>query len=195
MNYQNYPAAQLCQKTPVLGTKYSVFGSMSFNSPFSKRLLPSKTLRLVIATFSFLFLGLTGCQTVVNPYDSRIVPPVPEEMAIGREQSKVSLPAYRIEPPDIISIEMLKIIPLPPYRAEVFDVLQIRANAPPDQPIENYYMIEAEGTINLGPQYGSVRVAGMTIDEIRATLDKWLRQYLTDPSPSVQLARVSGAQP
>ena len=106
---------------------------------------------------------------------------------MGREQSKVSLPAYRIEPPDMVSIEMLKLIPLPPYRAEVFDVLQIRANAPPDQPIDNYFMVEAEGTINLGPQYGSVRVAGMTIDEITTALDKWLRQYLNDPSPTVQL--------
>ena len=140
-------------------------------------------------------LGLAGCQAVVNPYDPRIEPPVPEAIAPGREMSKVSLPAYRIEPPDVISIEMLKLIPLPPYRAEVFDVLQIRANAPQDAPIDNYYLIEAEGTINLGPQYGSVRVPGMTIEEIRATLDKWLRQYLTDPSPSVQLARVSGAQP
>ena len=46
---------------------------------------------------------------------------------------------------------MLKLVPLPPYRAEVFDVLQIRvANTLPDQPIDNYFMIEAEGTINLG---------------------------------------------
>ena len=107
--------------------------------------------------------------------------------------NKVSLPAYRIEPPDVIQIEMLKLIPLPPYRAEVFDVLQIRANALPDQPIDNYYMVEAEGTINLGPPYGSVRVAGMTIEEVRTTLNKWLRQWLRDPTVSVQLARVSGA--
>ncbi len=107
----------------------------------------------------------------------------------------VSLPAYRIEPPDIIQIEMLKIIPRPPYRAEVFDVLQIRANTPPEQPIDNYYMVEAEGTINLGPVYGSVRVAGMTIDEIRGTLNKWLSQWLREPAASVQLSRVSGAQP
>ena len=107
----------------------------------------------------------------------------------------VSLPAYRIEPPDIIQIEMLKLIPRPPYRAEVFDVLQIRANTPPEQPIDNYYMVEAEGTINLGPVYGSVRVAGMTIDEIRGTLNKWLSQWLREPAASVQLSRVSGAQP
>ncbi len=56
-------------------------------------------------------------------------------------------------------------------------------------------MVEAEGTINLGPIYGSVRVAGMTIDEIRATLNKWLLQWLRDPAASVQLVRVSGAQP
>ena len=140
-------------------------------------------------------LGLAGCQSIINPYDARLEPPVPESIAPGRELSKVSLPAYRIEPPDIINIEMLKLVPLPPYRAEVFDVLYIRANAPPDQPIDQNYLIEAEGTINLGPSYGSVRVAGMTIDEIRVTLDNWLHQYLTDPHPSVQLTRVSGAQP
>jgi polysaccharide export outer membrane protein len=173
MNYQTYPFEQPCQKHSE--SRHWVKGSL--------------------AAFCFAWLGLAGCQAVVNPYDPRIVPPVPEDMLMGREMSKVSLPAYRIEPPDFVSIEMLKLIPLPPYRAEVFDVLQIRANAPPDQPIDNYFMIEAEGTINLGPQYGSVRVAGMTIDEIKNTLDKWLRQYLNDPSPSVQLARVSGAQP
>ena len=107
---------------------------------------------------------------------------MPEALQPPREMNKVSLPAYRIEPPDVIQIEMLKLIPLPPYRAEVFDVLQIRANALPDQPIDNYYMVEAEGTINLGPIYGSVRVAGMTIEEIRTTLNKWLRQWLRDPA-------------
>ncbi len=213
MNYQSYALDQSSQASlamqplgrlgmaSVPSTPYSVLSTESISpspslpfSPSSRSGRPSLTLRVVIA-YCFATLALTGCQAVVNPYDARIVPPVPEEMAIGREQSKVSLPAYRIEPPDVVSIEMLKLIPLPPYRAEVFDVLQIRANAPPDQPIDNYFMIEAEGTINLGPQYGSVRVAGMTIDEIKTALDKWLRQYLNDPSPSVQLARVSGAQP
>ena len=140
----------------------------------------------------------TGCQTVINPYDARIEPPVPEAIAPGREMSKVSLPAYRIEPPDVISIEMLKLVPKSPYRAEVFDVLQIRANAPSDSPLDtlNYYMVEAEGTVNLGPPWGSVRVAGMTIEQIRAELDKWLMaQGLKDPSTTVQLARVAGAQP
>jgi len=116
--------------------------------------------------------------------------------ALPHELAMQPLPDYRIEPPDVIQIEMLKLIPLPPYRAEVFDVLQIRANALPDQPIDNYYMVDAEGKINLGPIYGSVRVAGMTIDEIRTALNQWLRPTLRDPSASVQLARsAGGAQP
>jgi len=105
------------------------------------------------------------------------------------------LPAYRIEPPDVIQIEMLKLVPLQPYRAGIFDVLQIRANALPDRPIDNYFMVQADGTIDLGPPYGSVKVAGMTKDEMRAALNKWLRQWLREPDVYVQLARVSGAQP
>ena len=97
---------------------------------------------------------MAGCRTI-NPYDPRLEPPMPEALQPPREMNKVSLPAYRIEPPDVVQIEMLKLIPLPPYRAEIFDVLQIRANALPDQPIDNYFMVEAEGTVNLGPTYGS----------------------------------------
>ena len=69
------------------------------------------------------------------------------------------------------------------------------ANALPDQPIDDNFMVEPEGTVNLGPTYGSVRVAGMTIDEIHTTLNKSLHQWVKDPSVKVQLVRLSGAQP
>ncbi len=115
--------------------------------------------------------------------------------AAPHELAMQPLPAYRIDPPDVIQIEMLKMVPLPPYRAAIFDVLQIRANALPDQPIDNSFMVNAEGKINLGPVYGSVRVAGLTTDEITTTLNKWLRRWLRDPSVSVQVAKVAGAQP
>ena len=140
-------------------------------------------------------LLVSGCRSI-SPADPKIEPPVCAEQAPPRELSKVSLPTYRIEPPDILQIEMLKLVPLPPYRAEVFDVLQVRvANALVDQPIDNYFMIEAEGVINLGPAYGSVRVVGMTIDEVKQAIDKKLRDILRTPEVSVQLSRVSGAQP
>jgi polysaccharide biosynthesis/export protein len=142
-----------------------------------------------------LILALAGCK-VVNPYSPLIEPPVPPAQEPPRELSKVSLPTYRIEPPDVLQLEMLKLVPLPPYRAEVFDVLQVRVlNTLVDLPIDGYFMIEAEGIINLGPAYGSVRVAGMTIEEIKQTVDRKLREVLKNPEVSVQLARVSSAQP
>jgi polysaccharide export outer membrane protein len=151
--------------------------------------------RSIFAAVGLAALLLSGCKTI-NPYDPRLEPPLPEAFQPPREMNKVSLPAYRIEPPDVVSIEMLKLVPLPPYRAEVFDVLQIRCYTPPDYPtIDNYFIVEAEGTINLGPTYRNVRVEGMTIDEIRAAVNKWLKQWLRDPDVSVQLTRVSGAQP
>ena len=105
------------------------------------------------------------------------------------------LPDYRLEPPDVIQIEMLKMVPLPPYRAAIFDVLKIHAETPPDHPIDNYYMVQADGTVNLGPVYESVHVAGMTIDELRKALNKSLRNWIREPAAHVELARVCGAQP
>ena len=150
--------------------------------------------RSALAAIGLAALLLAGCRTI-NPYDPRLEPPQPEAFQPPREMSKVSLPAYRIEPPDVISIEMLKLIPKPPYHAEIFDVLQIRVYTADLPPIDGYYMVEAEGTVNLGPPYGSPRVVGMTIDDIRATLNKWLIPWFRDPEASVQLARIAGAQP
>jgi polysaccharide export outer membrane protein len=64
-----------------------------------------------------------------------------------------------------------------------------------DQPIDGYYLVEGEGAINLGPAYGTVRVAGMTIPEAGRAITAHLEQILKRPEVSVQLARASGMQP
>ena len=147
---------------------------------------------LVLAGMAVLCLG---CK-VVDVHNTALEPPLPDVMRAPAELKKISLPEYRIEPPDVLQIEMLKLVPLPPYRAESFDVLQIHVlGALPDQPIDNYYIVEAEGTINLGPAYGTVRVAGMTLDEIKHAVEKKLQEVLKAPEVSVQLARVAGPNP
>jgi polysaccharide biosynthesis/export protein len=159
--------------------------------------LSARSVRLAVLACAVAML-LAGCHRLqtVSPNTSIMDPPVPPAQEPPRELNKVSLPAYRIEPPDILQIEMLKLVPLPPYRAEVFDVLQVRvANTLVDQPIDGYFMVEAEGVINLGPAYGNVRVAGMTIDQITDAVSRHLQRVLVNPVVSVQLARVAGAQP
>jgi len=141
-------------------------------------------------------LGLFGCHAIDFRGQQLIEEPVPAEISPARELEMVSLPAYRIEPPDLVEIEMLKQVPLPPYRIEVYDVLQIQVrNALPDQPIYDYYLVEAEGTVNLGPPYGTVRVLGMTVEEAKNVITRHLLQELAYPEVSVQLARSAGTQP
>jgi protein involved in polysaccharide export with SLBB domain len=106
------------------------------------------------------------------------------------------LPEYRIEPPDVLQIELLKLVPPPPYRIESYDVLTISAlNTFLDQPIQGYFLVEAEGTVNLGPAYGSFRVAGMSVEEAQLAIKAKLMNILREPEVSVQLARASGMQP
>ena len=108
----------------------------------------------------------------------------------------VSLPAYKVEPPDILMIEMLKMVPLPPYRIDIYDVLQIRAiGTLLDQPIDGFFLVEGEGIVTLGPAYGRVHVAGMTVEEASAAITARLRQILAKPEVSVQLARTAGTAP
>jgi len=142
-----------------------------------------------------MLIGLAGCHAV--DFRQQVIQDEPAAaLAPARELEMVSLPAYQIEPPDLLEINMPKQVPLPPYRVEVYDVLQVQVTGTlMDQPIFDYYLVESEGTINLGPAYGTVRVVGMTVDQIGQVLKQHLEQILARPEVSVQLAKSSGTQP
>jgi polysaccharide export outer membrane protein len=107
---------------------------------------------------------------------------------VPRELAKVSLPPYVLEAPDILLIDALRLVPKPPYRIQPLDVLAIRASdTVPDQPINGPFTVEPEGTVNLGFNYGSVRVANMTLAEAREALEKYLQRRLK-PGVQVQVA-------
>jgi polysaccharide export outer membrane protein len=142
-----------------------------------------------------LAVGLSGCHSV-NYYDASLERPAPPAMEPPRERSMVSLPSYRVEPPDILQIEMLKLVPLPPYRIDIFDVLQVRVlGTILDQPIDGFFLVEGEGIVSLGPAYGRVRVVGMTIDDATTAISRKLQDVLAKPEVSVQLAKTAGTQP
>ena len=152
-----------------------------------------RSLLPVLAACAMLAVG--GCHAV-DFYDASLQQPTPPVMEPPRERSMVSLPSYRIEPPDILQIEMLKLVPLPPYRIDIYDVLQIRVlGTLPDQPIYDFFLVEGEGIVSLGPAYGTVRVAGMTTEEAAEAITRKLQEILTRPDVSVQLARSAGTQP
>jgi polysaccharide export outer membrane protein len=114
---------------------------------------------------------------------------------VPRELEKITLPDYVIEPPDVLLIDALKVIPKPPYRIEPLDVLQIAVEGtPPEQPINGLFAVDTGGMVQLGAAYGAVRLAGMTIEEATSAIDRHLRIVLTAPRVSVSLAQTAGQQ-
>jgi protein involved in polysaccharide export with SLBB domain len=113
-----------------------------------------------------------------------------------REGNMASLPAYRVEAPDILRIEMPKMVPAPPYALDTYDVLRIGVvGTLPNQAFEGYFVVEAEGIVTLGPAFGRVRVAGMTVEAARAAITAKLKQVLKEPKVSVQLATTARNSP
>lgn len=126
-------------------------------------------------------LWLIGCAE--SRFRDQYFPDLP------RELQKVSLPPYVIEPPDILLIDAVRIVPLTPYCIEPLDVLAIQVlGTLPDEPIAGLYRVEPDGTVLLGASYGSVRVAGQTLEEARQTVENYLRKILKDPRVTISLA-------
>ncbi len=106
------------------------------------------------------------------------------------ELNKVSHPPYTIAPPDILSIEALKLVPKPPYRVEPLEILTVEVSGTiPKQPIKGSFTVAPDGTINLGFGYGSVLVAAMTLEQIQNAIRTHLNDQLKSPQVSVSLAQ------
>ncbi|MEQ8848399.1 polysaccharide biosynthesis/export family protein [Botrimarina sp.] len=138
--------------------------------------------------------GCTAFYAPRSPIPAAPAPP-PADSPVPRELEMMSLPPYRIEPPDILLINAIKVVPKPPHIIEPFDGLLIRAaGALPDQPIADAFFVDPEGMIDLGPSYGKVKVVGLTIDEAKDAIRRQLGDLLAEPEVSVSLAVSSGAQ-
>jgi len=138
---------------------------------------------------------LAGCQSVPKKNFACPPPPLVRPQPAPRELAKTALPEYVVEPPDILLIDAIKVVPLPPYRIHTLDTLIVYVpGALPDQPIEGEYTVESGGLINFGPPYGSVRVAELTLDEAAQAIENHLRRTLTTPQVSLQLGATIGKQ-
>jgi polysaccharide biosynthesis/export protein len=114
---------------------------------------------------------------------------------IPTEKNLVSHPPYTVAPPDILFIDSARLVPKPPYRVEAMEVLVIQVtDTLPQQPVSGPFTVTPEGTINLGYSYGSVRVQGLTIEEIQTAIQKHLSNVLRNPQVSVALSVFRGLQ-
>ncbi len=136
-----------------------------------------------------------GCANHHNQVREIEYLPVIDTCDMPRELEKVVMPTYTVEPPDILVIEGIHIVPREPYMLRTLDLLAIQvAGALPDAPIAAAYPIEPGGQVNLGVPYGTVRVAGMSVAESQEAISAHLKQYLKDPVVSVSLMQMAASQ-
>lgn len=111
------------------------------------------------------------------------------------ELNKMSLPVYRIEPPDVLLLDGIRLAPKSPYMISTQDTLQIVvANTLPEQPIANTFQVDSGGYVDLGPSYGTVRLEGLTLDEATDAVARHLRNLLNIPEVSLTLIQPAGLQ-
>lgn len=109
--------------------------------------------------------------------------------------SKAVLPPYCIEPPDVLLIEAVHIVPRPPYRLRALDLVHLQVMGTlPGAPIEGAFRIEPGGMVKLGYHYGSVMLGGLLISEAETAISQHLRAHLREPNVSVTLAEISAKQ-
>jgi polysaccharide biosynthesis/export protein len=112
-----------------------------------------------------------------------------------RELCKVVLPPYIIEPPDVLAIDAIHIVPRPPYRLRTMDTIAVQVQGvPPNTPIGGVLLIEPGGVVRLGPGFGAIRVAGLTIEEAEVAIRQYLQQSIRDPGVTVGLAEMASKQ-
>jgi polysaccharide export outer membrane protein len=150
----------------------------------------------ILASLLGIVLSATGCQ-VAWPYRETSAVSSSRVSAgdIPRELCKAILPTYTIEPPDILMIDAIHVVPRPPYHLRTFDLLGIQVpGALSDTPINGTYPVEPGGMVNLGPPYGSVKVGDLTVEEAEKAVNEHLRSYLKEPGATVSLLEIAAKQ-
>ena len=150
--------------------------------------------RLICACLLLLVLATSGCRAIYpGRQPAGPQPCVPAD--IPREQSKVTLPDYLIEPPDILRIEAISLVPKSPYLLRVFDVLAIStAGIPETELIDGQYTIQPDGSIQLGHSLGAVQAAGLTAPQLQEQILAKLQQVYTGPKVWVTLLQIGAQQ-
>ncbi|TWU60729.1 Polysaccharide biosynthesis/export protein [Rubripirellula tenax] len=144
-------------------------------------------------------VGSTGCQ-VVSPSRGRGIARADhlpfENQFVPRELDKVTASMYRIEPPDILTIDVQQNVSQAKHELQAGDIVSLNVNgAFPDEPIFGDYQVGVGGEIELGFTYGLIHVAGQTTQQATRLVEQHLASQLRSPVVSMSLRSVAGIQP
>jgi polysaccharide biosynthesis/export protein len=119
-----------------------------------------------------------------------------------RELEKISLPDYIIEPPDVLTIDAVTLVPHPPYRLHPLDVVKVTATGlPSDTSISGDLTVGIDGTLVLGfgydtvnGQYQPLKVDGLTVTEVHDAIVRRLATQARNPLVSITVTKIAAQQ-
>ncbi len=129
----------------------------------------------IIPLMALVFSSNVGCHVLYKDAPLVAAPArCPDETP--RELYKATLPEYRIEPPDILSIEAVRMLPGSDYTMHVQDVVTVAIFVSLEAPMFNVdpaeFVVGLDGSIDLGPTYGSVVIAGLSVPAARQAVSE-----------------------
>lgn len=114
---------------------------------------------------------------------------------VPRELDKATIPMYRIEAPDILTIDVQQTVSESSHPLAAGDVVSLSVNGVfPDEPIVGEYEVSKGGGIELGFSYGTVIVRGSTSDVAADLIENHLRSQVRQPEVSINLRYAAGVQ-
>jgi len=147
----------------------------------------ARNIRLLFWVVLGICSAASGCQ--------HIQPQLETPPSVPRENREATIREYYINPPDVLVIDLVRAVPLPPYKIKPQDLLFVQVKGTPaEDPIKGVYRVEPEGIVRFGPAYGSVKVVDRTIEEAIADIEKALKKSLKDPQVSLTLEETRGVQ-
>lgn len=151
---------------------------------------------------ALLLAFAAGCYHLPRPYSTISGARITAPPDTPRELQKVSLPDYIIEPPDILSIDAVTLVPHPPYRLHPLDVVKVTASGlPSEAAVSGELTVGIDGTLVLGFGYDKVgnayaplKVDGMSLSEVHDAIKKRLELIAKEADVSITLVKIAAQQ-
>lgn len=105
------------------------------------------------------------------------------------------MPDYIIEPPDILTINAISLVPKSPYVLSPLDVVSVSTSGLLEEgTIGGDYTIQPNGTLQLGYGYGALSAAGRTVEQLQSDVLALLRKDYRKAEAWITLLQTSAQQ-
>jgi len=139
-----------------------------------------------------LALGLLSCLGCQSVHRGKHQPTIFQPADVPKELCKASIPEYVIEPPDILTIDAVRILPKQPYALQPLDTLSVQISNSDGEPLYNAAVaIDPAGELPLGANFGTVKAGGKTVAQLRREIAKLVSETYASPLVAIDIVQIA----